>query len=366
MKQLLKLFEANFKTTFREKQVWFWSIFYPVLLLVVFLMIFGGLGKSDSSFEAKVTAVAEQDNALSQSLLAALKQIPVLEWKEERPADRQQAEEWVKAKDVDALIAIPADPGKPIELVLNKEKENSTLFQALNGIMGGVLQQANYNLAGVKPQLSLEPSFVSSGSDKLKYIDFLLTGLMAMSISQGGLFGMVGMVEMRRNGLLKRLLLSPMSTKAFGFADMMVRAVLAVIQLVLLALIGVLLFGASLHVHIVSLIIVLAVGIVSFSAIGFLIAALSKTMESYFGIANLLSFVMMFLSGIFFELSMLPEFIKPVSVVLPLTYFADGIRDSMVYGLAPVGGGFWLNVGVMAVWGAVAFAIGSRFFKWRA
>ncbi|WP_158560580.1 ABC transporter permease [Paenibacillus contaminans] len=366
MKQLRKLFEANFKSTFREKQVWFWSIFYPVLLLVVFLMIFGGLGKGDSNFEAKVTAVVGKESALSESLLTALKQIPVLEWKEERPATRDEAEDWVKKKDVDALIVIPDEPDKPIELVLNKEKENSTMSQALSGIMGGVLQQANYNIAGVKPQLTFQPIYVSSGSDKLKYIDFLLTGLMAMSISQGGLFGMVGMVEMRRNGLLKRLLLSPMSTKAFGLADMLVRAVLAVIQLVLLTMIGVFAFGASLDINFASLIIVLAIGIVSFSAIGFLIAALSKTMESYFGIANLLSFVMMFLSGIFFEMSMLPAFIKPVSVVLPLTYFAEGIRDSMVYGLAPTGGSFWLNIGVMAAWGAVAFAIGSRFFKWKA
>lgn len=97
-----------------------------------------------------------------------------------------------------------------------------------------------------------------------------------------------------------------------------------------------------------------------------MIASLSKTMDSYFGIANLISFLLMFLSGIFFDYSMLPAYIKPLSSILPLTYFANGIRDSMVYGLGVLQPSFWLNVGVMAAWGIVTFIIGSKFYNWKA
>ncbi|GGG09971.1 hypothetical protein GCM10010916_28540 [Paenibacillus abyssi] len=74
---------------------------------------------------------------------------------------------------------------------------------------------------------------------------------------------------------------------------------------------------------------------------------------------------MMFLSGIFFDLSMLPSYIKPLSVVMPLTYFANGIRDSMVYDIG-MSGEFWMNIGILAVWGIVTFLIGSKFYNWKA
>jgi ABC-2 type transport system permease protein len=73
MRQFKKLFEAHFKSTFREKQVWFWSVFYPVLLLVIFLMIFGGSDAKEANFTAKIAVVAaEQQNQDATQLLTTL------------------------------------------------------------------------------------------------------------------------------------------------------------------------------------------------------------------------------------------------------------------------------------------------------
>jgi ABC-type multidrug transport system permease subunit len=41
------------------------------------------------------------------------------------------------------------------------------------------------------------------------------------------------------------------------------------------------------------------------------------------GVANIVSFLMMFLSGVFFPIETMPEWLQPVSNVLPLTYFAN-------------------------------------------
>ena len=363
MKQFKKLFEAHFKTTFREKQVWFWSIFYPVMLLVVILIIFGGLSDDDSSFQANVALVLENETEYSKQISAVLKQISVLEWKEDEPISIEQAEEWVKNKDIDAVIIFPEQTNR-IELLLNKEKKNSTLEQALNGILGEVVHQVNYIKSNIKPEVSVTTTFVSAGSDDLTYTDFLLSGLIALSISQAGLFGMVGMVEMRRNGLLKRLMLAPVSMRMFGLGNIMVRFILSAIQIILLSLIGVFVFGANLNINPISFLLMFLVGTISFSAIGFMIASLSKSMDSYFGIANLASFIMMFLSGIFFEYSMLPEYIKPVSSLLPLTYFADGIRDTMIYGTGVMGAAFWMNIGILLLWALVTYLIAARFYRW--
>ncbi|MDB5053576.1 MAG: transporter [Bacilli bacterium] len=366
MRQFRKLFDAHLKSTFREKQVWFWAVFYPVLLLVIFLMIFGGSDAKESNFTAKVVAVSEQQAPISTQLLTVLQSIPALEWKNKQPVSRAQAEEWVKKKDIDAAIVLPTDDiSKPMELIINKEKQNSALTQAMNSIVSGALQKVSQGDAPQKPQYSIQTNFISSGSAKLKYVDFLLTGLIALSISQAGLFGMIMLVEMRRNGLLKRLMLSPVNMKLFGLSNMMVRFILSAIQAVLLTLIGILFYHASVDINVIAFLLVFIVGTISFSAIGFMISSLSKTPDSYFGFANLFSFVMMFLSGIFFDSSSLPSYIKPISNILPLTYFANGIRDGMVYGLGVMHSALWIDLGVLAAWGLAAFVIGSRFYKWK-
>jgi ABC-2 type transport system permease protein len=84
------------------------------------------------------------------------------------------------------------------------------------------------------------------------------------------------------------------------------------------------------------------------------------------GIVNLVSFLMMFLSGIFFDYALLPSWLKPVADALPLTYFANGIRDSMVYGISIMNATFWVNIGVLLGWTLVTFAIGSKFYNWKA
>jgi ABC-2 type transport system permease protein len=42
----------------------------------------------------------------------------------------------------------------------------------------------------------------------------------------------------------------------------------------------------------------------------------------------------MFLSGSFFPLEMMPDFLREIAKGLPLTYLNNGLRDSMVYGNA--------------------------------
>ncbi|MBS4201166.1 ABC transporter permease [Bacillus sp. FJAT-49732] len=367
MKQFRKLFEANFKSTFREKAVWGWSIAFPVLLMVIFLTVFAGVNGDDTSFEANIVTVMEEPNELATSLETTLKYIPMLTWKEDSPVSRKQAETWLKNKKIDAAILLPTSPdAKSVELLLNKEKENSTLSQIMGGIVNSILQETNYQMAGVTPQLSMKTEYVSSGSDQLKYTDFLVTGMIALSIAQAGLFGMVSLIEMRRNGLLKRLMLTPITMKTFGLSISLVRLILSIVQIVLLTLIGVLFFKASLHVNILSFIIIFIIGTITFSAFGFMITAFTKSMDGYMGLANIFSFLMMFLSGIFFELSILPSYIKPISIISPLTYFANGIRDSMIYGLSIMHTQFWLNIGILALWAVVTFAVGARFFKWEA
>ncbi|AKG33419.1 ABC transporter permease [Paenibacillus durus] len=121
--QIMKLFVAQLKTMFREKAVWFWNLFFPVILMVLFMVIFGG-GGDGGDFKAKVALVNPAPSASSDSLEAGLRKIPVFEWKSEQAVDSAQADAWVKDKDVDAAIVLPENGNsgdiklKPVTQVL--------------------------------------------------------------------------------------------------------------------------------------------------------------------------------------------------------------------------------------------------------
>lgn len=361
-KQFSKMFTAQIKMMFREKQVWFWNIFFPVILMVLFMIIFGG-GSGDS-FKATIAVVDSKPNATSTMLLGQLRQIPVLEFKEEQPVTKETGNALVEKQDIDALIILPESEGaNTMQLVVNKADEQGATTQAIAGILDQFIQQANWTVAGATPTFSLTKSSVSSGADDLNYADFLLTGMIGLSVAQGGLFGMVELVEMRRKGLMKRLRMTPANMGLYGLAGMVVRLMLGVIQIVILSLIGVFGFGANLHINVFSLVIAFFAGGLVFNAMGYLFSSFSKSMEAYMGMANIASMLMMFLSGVFFPLETLPTWLQPVTQMLPLTYFVDGMRDGLIYASGVASSSFWVGIGIMVLWGVVSFLVGSQVYK---
>ncbi|MEW9051216.1 MAG: ABC transporter permease [Neobacillus sp.] len=360
--QFKKMFGAQLKLTLREKQAWFWGIFFPVILMVIFMVIFSG--SSDTEFKSEVAIVEANPNSISEMLGTQLAQLPIFEVRNDQPVSREQAEKWVKEQEVDAAIILPdSETSTSIGLIVNKEDEQGVTAQAIAGILDKFVQQANLTVAGATPVYTLQTETITSGNNELNYTDFLLTGMIALSIAQGGMFGMVDLVEMRRKGLIKRLRMTPAKMGIFGLSDMVMRLLFSIIQIVLLSLIGVFIFGANLYINIPSLIIVFLFGALSFNALGYFFSSFSTTSNAYMGVANIVSFLMMFLSGVFFPVETMPEWLQPVSNVLPLTYFAEGLRDSMVYSTGLFTGTLWFGIGVLVIWGVLSFGLGSWLYK---
>lgn len=365
MKQFSKMFSAQLKMMFREKQVWFWNIFFPIILMVIFMVIFGG--NSGGSFKATIAVVDSQPNAASSMLLEQLRQLPMFEFKEQQPVSKELGKEWVEKEDIDALIILPeTNDASTLQLIINKKNEQGVAAQAISGILDQFIQQTNWAVAGATPTYSITKDTVSPGADNLNYADFLLTGMIGLSVAQGGLFGMVSLVEMRRLGLMKRLRMTPANMGLYGLAGMLVRLMLGIFQIIMLTLIGVFGFGANLHINVFSLVIAFFAGGIVFNALGYLFSSFSKTTDAYMGMANIASMLMMFLSGVFFPVESLPQWLQPVTGMLPLTYFVDGMRDGLIYATGVFSSNFWIGIGIMLLWGVVSFLVASQVYKSKA
>ena len=97
-------------------------------------------------------------------------------------------------------------------------------------------------------------------------------------------------------------------------------------------------------------------------SMGYVIAAFLRTEEGAIPVIQLIFMPMMFLSGIFFPVEMMPGFMKPILTALPLTYLGDALRQIMaeatpLHAMAT-------NTYVLTGWLVLCVALTIRFFRW--
>ena len=100
----------------------------------------------------------------------------------------------------------------------------------------------------------------------------------------------------------------------------------------------------------------------TFVGLGMIFAAVLKSEESASAVSTMVTMPLMFLSGTFFSIDIMPSFLKVVAQLSPLTYLNYGLRDVMISGNF---NDAILNFVVLAVIGVVFFVIGVVLMKWK-
>ena len=125
--------------------------------------------------------------------------------------------------------------------------------------------------------------------------------------------------------------------------------------------VGVFVFGATIALT-VWLLQFFILGPVMFCSLGMLVGTISKSVETASVIGNIITFPMMFLSGTFFPLSIMPQYLQSVAHVLPLFYIVEGLNSVMVYGNI---GAALIDIAVTFVIALVVLVAATKLFKWR-
>jgi ABC-2 type transport system permease protein len=170
--------------------------------------------------------------------------------------------------------------------------------------------------------------------EKLSYLDFLAPGILAQSVLFVSIFYGLSAIWERDLGVLNRYLASPAprSVLVLGKAtSAIVRGLAqAVIIYLFSAFIGVKIVFSP--VHIVGVIAVVALGSALFSTLSLIIACIVKNREHFMGVGQLITMPIFFASSAIYPLSAMPQWLRAISTVNPLTYQVDALRALMVTG----------------------------------
>jgi ABC-2 type transport system permease protein len=356
---------VSIKSFYREKTAVFFRIAFPVILILVFGTIFMNQDNVRLNFY-----VQDLDGThLSAELVDILKLNEKFTITTIDPAIN--ASQYARKNKLNLVVVIPKDYEKSlIQRIKHKDLDasvtvtyiydpSSTSVALKMQILSSVFARINQRMSG-KPPFIL-PAETSILSDKYRFIDFFVPGIIAMTVMTASLFGAVNVnAELRQKGVIKKLSTTPITHTDWILSNVLYQLLLSVIATITILLVSYGVFHVSLQINFWLPVFVL-LDVFAFVGVGMILTRVAKEAESAAAAANFIMFPMMFLSGTFFPVEMMPDFLQKFSRILPLYYVNEGLRASMIFTDNMIALRCAVIIGIFA---AIVFVLGVMTTKW--
>jgi ABC-2 type transport system permease protein len=381
LKALRELYLANLTEFLGNRRVLFLTIGFPVVFIIIFGLVFTNQDKVD----ARIGIANEDDGEIGIQLTKAFEALPKgdpdraashnKDEEDKNPlsacefvrGERESLKEDLRRGRLDAVITIPSDAssaalvGDPASLILTIDPARQLLSPILQGIINQVLEKVNAKITNQPKLFDLKTETASAR--EVRTIDYLLPGILAMSIMQLGVLATAQpLVGLRVQGVLKRLHATPLPRWTLLVAYIALRLTIALSQTALIVLIGRFAFKVAMVGSWWAFSGWVMLGTTAFISIGFFMAAIGKNEESVTAMGNIVNLPMILLAGIFFPVNHLPPYLNPLIGIVPLNYLADALRQTMVDALpmhSPM-----TNAVALTLWIIVMTILAIRFFRW--
>ena len=352
----LHLAKVFLKIFFRNRQSIFFSMLFPLIFTGVFFFSGGpadpiklglvNMSESPIAGQFSDLVIAEPSFTVTKGSLVNLKEELII-------------------GDQTAIILIPEnfafiEGSSQLSLILDASQVRQA--DSIQETLENSLLSIERDIRGIKPMFNLVVEDVQARPQR--YIDFLLPGILAYMLMNLCIAGSgFNIVEYRRRGILKRLFVTPIQPKDFIVAIILSRMVIVLTQISVMLGLAIMLLDINVVGGLPSLYGMVILGTFIFLCIGFFLGSLAKTQEAIQPIVALTSFPQLILSGVFFPISSMHEFIQPIAHVLPLSVVVSGLRSITNDGMALL----TLNsitVGV-GIWMAISFVVAIKYFVWK-
>jgi ABC-2 type transport system permease protein len=363
---------------FRERTAVFFSLFIPVMLMGVF-----GLLNLGGGVKFNVAIVDEANNQYSKQVIQVVEKVTAFKVVTE---DKATALDQLEKSKQSYVVVLPKDFGanfgQSAGAAINKVPSSGAKVAVVQPQKINIYYDMSQNAAniqvgftvfdkifdGMTHQIARVPQYfeinqISIGGKDLRYIDYVVPGLVAMSVMQLSIFAVTAiMISWKERGILKRLLATPIHPSVIIFSQVSSRLLITIMQAGLLILLGVILFQLHVVGSVPLVLLLIVLGGLIFLCLGFALSGVAKSQNSVAAIAQVFVFPQMFLSGIFFPREAFPEWLYKISNFFPLTFFAEALRNVMVKGYSI----FQIRYDLlgMTVWAIIMFVAAVKLFRW--
>lgn len=334
------MFKARNLEFFRDRGSLAWSILFPIVILAGIAFAFDGDGQTQFKIgvmdsvpeQAQAEGVSNND---AKTNFYGLKYLEFVVYN-----DLQNAQEKVQKHAIDILIDHQSK-----QYWINQSSPQGYFVEQL--LLG---HDDNYQR-------------VTLDGKEVRYIDWLLPGILGMNMMFSSLLGVShSIVRYRKNSVLKRLKATPLRAIEFVFAQIMSRLFIVLVMSAFVFVVCDLMFDFYMIGSYLDLLVIGVLGSLCMISLGLLVASRSRSEELTGGIMNVITWPMMILSGVWFSLEGAPEAVVQLSQVFPLTHVLNGARAIMTDGSS-----IWdlqFEVGLLLVLTVIFMTLCSWLFRW--
>ena len=323
-------FFTDLKSFIRSKATLFWTLLFPVMLILMFGAIFSGVGDA----EYDLVIVDFDNSTTSKTFVNILNNTPVIKT-DLRDVSEDNILQFIKDENIKRLVLIPEGFQQAIN---DKALTNISFYfdqseqqsnSIVRSVVTGVVTNLNMNQSGGKDIIRINDIETITG--EFGFIDFFLPGMIGFTIMQTCIYGSLERnTKFKKDGILRKLLTTPITRSEWIFSKMFFQLFLSFISAALIIVLGIIVYGMNINVNIWMIMILIGTSFL-FTGMGMLISRFVKDEESAGMAGGAVTFPMMFLAGTFFALDQMPIFLQLIARFLPLFYVNEGLRASMIY-----------------------------------
>jgi ABC-2 type transport system permease protein len=336
---MLKARNAEF---FRDRAAFGWNFAFPFLIILGFGLIFEG--KEFKQFEVGIFPAAARSNLAETTLPQAFQHdrhiifVPV--------TSQEEGEAKLSHHKIDLLVDARS---LTHAYWINDSSPEGSLAERV--FLASFMDGKN------PPEKGL------TSGPQIRYIDWLMPGVLAMNMMFSALWG-VGyvIVRYRKNGTLKRLKATPLTALEYLSAQMLSRIFLLMFTLCVVWVGADLIFHFRVQGSKILLLLVFFLGGLNLCSIGLILAARGTSEEFTSGILNFISWPMMFLSEVWFSLEGSPQLVQNFARIFPLTHLLSAARRVM--NEAATLADIQVECGILLLSTIICLAIAALLFSW--
>ena len=358
------MIKKDLLTLWRHKVQFVSLILFPIVMIALC-----GWGMGGTVENTPVIIVKQTSGHVTDQAINAIKSDTTFDVKEITD-DVEKAKE--KVDHGQAKAAIEDTTSRNVILYIDSSDQLTTqtlvpttqkVFASLSEQIGIEQMGANtYNtnqLTQVAQAIKLQVNRIYGD---IKYIDFLLPGVLAMTISMSAMMTMGNSIAgERERGELARLFMTPTSVSTVIGGKIISQLLREMIKTIILIVVAVLLFNVVINGNMLLLFLVLLLSTLCFVGFGMMFSATAKTQEDYIQIIMPIVMPMMFICGVFFPTETMPWVLQKIAYFLPLTYANDALRAVMLQGVGLEG--VAIDLLVLIAFTVIFFAVGVMRFN---
>jgi len=357
---MLAITKASLRAILRSPSAVIFSVFFPL----IFILVFGFMGSGGGpSFKIVLAKNSDTSNAIIDSL-RAFKNIKFVQEK----SDKDLQSDLIKGRITGVLDVEKAHiPNVPFSYLVHFKSTTAsadqftTFLPLLENIISKidkVIFKERETYAKVVPQIQTVR--------KYRTIDFILPGQLGFSLLSAGVFGVAFLFfSLRQQLVLKRFYATPIQRPYIILGEALSRVIFQLSTAVVIILIGTFAFHYTLvhgFITFLEIMVLSFIALILFMGFGFIVSGIAKTESTIPPLANIVTLPQFLLAGTFFPIDTFPSWLQPLCKILPLTHFNNAMRNIAFEGAH-------LNnciteIGILLAWSVVVYAVAIKVFKW--